>query len=177
MNAAERLFLDKGFDATSVEDITRGADVAKGTFYLHFPGKTGVVEALRERFVRGVLDRIAAGVADVGEDDWHGKLSAWSRACCGGYLDAAWLHQLVFVAAQPSSRDGLADNILVNDLAGLLERGVDAKAWTLDDPRFTAIFLFNALHGIVQQPLADDQSRRDMLDAIAGHFLRIVGLP
>lgn len=177
MNAAERLFLDKGFDATSVEDITRGADVAKGTFYVHFAGKTGVVEALRARFVRDVLARIAADVARTEDDDWRGRLSAWSKACCGGYLDAVRLHRLVFVAAPPSSQEGLADNILIDDLAGLLERGMGAKAWTPDDPRFTAIFLFNALHGIVQQPLADDESRRDMLDAIAAHFLRTVGSP
>jgi len=31
----------------------------------------------------------------------------------------------------------------------LLQGGVDASAWKIDDPRFTAVFLFSGLHGIV----------------------------
>ena len=177
MNAAERLFLDKGIEATTIDDIARGADVAKGTFYLHFPNKSGLVEALRDRFVRRILDGIEADVAGMNQGDWRGRLTAWSKACCEGYFDAARLHHLVFVAAPPPTRDGLADNILIEDLAALLERGMRAKAWNLKDPPFTATFLFNALHGLVQQPHADAQSRGRLMDAIAEHFLRIVGRP
>jgi hypothetical protein len=31
----------------------------------------------------------------------------------------------------------------------LLQNGVDAGAWSVDDARFTAVFLFSGLHGIV----------------------------
>lgn len=177
MNAAEGLFLAKGIDATSIEDIARGADVAKGTFYLHFPNKSGLVEALRERFVRDILDRIETEVADADDADWRGKLTAWSKACCDAYRDAAQLHHLVFVAAPPSTREGLTGNILIDSLAMLLERGARAGAWRLDDPRFTAIFLFNALHGLVQQPDNEEEGRRHQTDAIGEHFLRMVGRP
>ena len=39
MNAAQRLFLEQGVATTTIEQITMGADVAKGTFYLHFSSK------------------------------------------------------------------------------------------------------------------------------------------
>jgi AcrR family transcriptional regulator len=39
IEAAETLWRDHGFDAVSVEDICRRADVAKGTFYFYFPRK------------------------------------------------------------------------------------------------------------------------------------------
>ena len=36
MDAAQRLFLKQGVGPTTIDQITSGADVAKGTFYLHF---------------------------------------------------------------------------------------------------------------------------------------------
>jgi AcrR family transcriptional regulator len=47
LQAAARLFAARGFDATSVEDISEAADVAKGTFYYNFESKEDVVIALR----------------------------------------------------------------------------------------------------------------------------------
>jgi AcrR family transcriptional regulator len=44
--AAVGLFLDKGVEATTVDDITRVAGVAKGSFYRYFEGKPQLVEAL-----------------------------------------------------------------------------------------------------------------------------------
>jgi len=179
MNAAERLFLEKGSEQTAIEEITRGAGVAKGTFYLHFSSKTDILEALRTRLVQKLLDGIAAEIAGQQRHDWRGKLAAWSRACCFGYLDAARLHHLVFVAAPPPTREGLTRNILIDHLAELLATGADEKAWSIDDPRFTAVFLFNALHGVVNQSgVAEERpGHRALLRATEEHFLRTVGPP
>ena len=38
---------------------------------------------------------------------------------------------------------GLVDNIVIDDLFSLLEAGSAARAWSIDDPRFTAVFLFS----------------------------------
>ena len=69
MNAAERLFLEKGFERVSIEEITQGADVAKGTFYLQFSSKVDVLEALRTRFAQRLLDGVAAEVAKQRAED------------------------------------------------------------------------------------------------------------
>jgi AcrR family transcriptional regulator len=41
--AAMELFLTRGFDLVTVEDICAAADVAKGTFFLHFPTKDALL--------------------------------------------------------------------------------------------------------------------------------------
>jgi len=46
--AALKLFAERGFLATAVEDITEAADVGKGTFFNYFPTKEHIFEALGE---------------------------------------------------------------------------------------------------------------------------------
>lgn len=41
--AARRLFISQGFDATTVAQIAEAADVAQATFFLHFPSKAAVL--------------------------------------------------------------------------------------------------------------------------------------
>lgn len=43
IECAERLFYEKGFDATAVREIVKAAGVAQGTFYLYFETKYDVL--------------------------------------------------------------------------------------------------------------------------------------
>ena len=49
LDAARRLFVDNGYDATRPQDIARAAGVANGTFYLHFQDKEAVFLAFAEQ--------------------------------------------------------------------------------------------------------------------------------
>jgi AcrR family transcriptional regulator len=42
-DAARQLFLERGFEATTVEQIARSADVAQATFFNYFPSKSAVL--------------------------------------------------------------------------------------------------------------------------------------
>jgi AcrR family transcriptional regulator len=46
--AALKLFADKGFTETTVEDITNAADVGKGTFFNYFPSKEHILIAFSD---------------------------------------------------------------------------------------------------------------------------------
>ncbi len=147
MSAAVRLFLSEGVAATTIEQITSAAEVAKGTFYLYFSSKDDVLAALADRFGQQLLEKIKA--AQKPSDDFRGKLETWAKSCVTGYLDSIRLHDILFYGSRPSTRDGLVDNIVIDHLAALLEAGLDAKAWSLDDAHFTAVFLFSGLHAVV----------------------------
>ena len=48
IEGARRVFIDKGFEAASMNDITREAGVSKGTIYVYFANKEELFEALIE---------------------------------------------------------------------------------------------------------------------------------
>jgi TetR/AcrR family transcriptional regulator len=48
-DAAERLFIGRGYSATTMEELAAEADVAVGSIYAHFGSKEGVYSALIER--------------------------------------------------------------------------------------------------------------------------------
>ena len=53
-----QLFAERGYDATSVEEIAARAKVSKPVVYEHFGGKEGLYAVVVDREVRSLLDRI-----------------------------------------------------------------------------------------------------------------------
>ena len=61
LDAARTLFAERGYHETTVDDITRAADVAKGTFYLYFSEKREIyVEVIRSFLdvIKGFVDLV-----------------------------------------------------------------------------------------------------------------------
>ncbi|QVK20740.1 TetR/AcrR family transcriptional regulator [Mycoplasmatota bacterium] len=55
IHSAKMLFETKGYNETTVEDITIEAGVAKGTFYYYFKSKEDIIEAIVETTLENVL--------------------------------------------------------------------------------------------------------------------------
>lgn len=60
LDAAIRVFSDKGFQLTSLEEIAKAADVTRGAIYWHFKNKAGIFDALHESFHAPLIATIAA---------------------------------------------------------------------------------------------------------------------
>ena len=179
MKAAQRLFLEHGIASTTIEQITTGADVAKGTFYLYFSSKEDILAALRDRFGQELLIKIKAAIAQNRKDDLKGKLATWAAACVAGYLDSIRLHDILFYSSRPPTREGLVNNIVIDHLIELLQAGIDARTWSVDDPHFTAVFLFNGLHSVVDHAHTREKrvDRSRLTRRLQQLFLGVVGLP
>jgi TetR/AcrR family transcriptional regulator, cholesterol catabolism regulator len=64
--AALELFCEKGYEATTVEEIAERADVAKGTFFNHFPRKDALLLALAEETFTQMLEELGPPVGWTG---------------------------------------------------------------------------------------------------------------
>ena len=65
LDAAEQLMLQKGFVATSVDEICSGAGVTKGSFFHYFETKEALGKAALERFAQCQEGRFSAKCAPV----------------------------------------------------------------------------------------------------------------
>jgi AcrR family transcriptional regulator len=60
---AVKLFRDRGFDETTVDEITEKADVAKGTFFNYFPRKEAVLAYLSQMRLEDTEENVEAILA------------------------------------------------------------------------------------------------------------------
>ena len=52
LRCAESIILQKGFSATSIDEILESSAITKGGFFYHFDGKAGLAKALIERYLK-----------------------------------------------------------------------------------------------------------------------------
>jgi AcrR family transcriptional regulator len=64
MDAAELLFIEKGYDHTSASDIIRKSGVAQGTFYYYFDSKDEILTAVIDRYVERYMALVRSIVDD-----------------------------------------------------------------------------------------------------------------
>ncbi|MBN9612195.1 MAG: TetR family transcriptional regulator [Actinobacteria bacterium] len=116
--AANRLFTEKGYLGTSVEDISEAADIATRTIYMHFPSKAAIlldyfdrwldalvsgilVRPVHEPIAEAILAASRAMIADGWEDRSYDDLVGSPPSSLGlvvgppeiaGHMMAAWAH-------------------------------------------------------------------------------------
>jgi TetR/AcrR family transcriptional regulator, fatty acid metabolism regulator protein len=129
LQAAEEVLEEKGYYATSMDEIAARVGIAKGTIYGHFPGKEDLVVALLERNMRTFLQGIDAVIAQ--QTTSRGRLEALLRYIMSDLLQkrmqvfASVTRSLDFVCQDPEREarlhglwQGLKDQIVA-----LIEEG------------------------------------------------------
>ena len=81
-DAAMLLFAERGFDSVTLSEICQAADVGRGTFFLHFPGKAALLYEFNQRvaedFAATLVEPRASARAELTSlvDRMAGELSA-----------------------------------------------------------------------------------------------------
>ena len=146
VDAAEALVAERGLDAISIDDITEAADVAKGTFYTHFAGKTDLAAAIALRTRLELEEKITAlnqGLTDAAQRMANG-LSSMLAFAIANPKRARALIRLQPGAVDPEARINAG-------LRGDIVLGLKAKRFTapsLDAAVVTTIG--GALSGIMR---------------------------
>lgn len=58
LDVALSLFLEKGFDHTSINDILKETKIARGTLYYHFESKESIMDAIIERASQQIIQHL-----------------------------------------------------------------------------------------------------------------------
>jgi AcrR family transcriptional regulator len=109
LDAAARLFREKGYAATSMRDIAGAVDMLPGSLYYHFASKGELLVAVYAEGVRRISTAVAGAI--------EGRRDPWSRleAGCVAHLDAllqASDYAQVVTRVQPSDAPDVADDLV-----------------------------------------------------------------
>lgn len=159
LDAAVAVFTAKGVEAATVDDIVRAAGVAKGTFYLYFEAKDGVVNAVAERVGEHMAEEVELAAGPSGRSPIE-RLLALGDALREAGMEA-YERDLIAILHRPDNRavhDRMAERVLERlapVLAGVIADGVEGGIFRAQDPRLAAAFVlgsFASLDGVVQGP-------------------------
>jgi len=144
--AGRRLFGEKGFRATSVEDLAREARVTTGALYHHFPTKTALFEAV---FMQAHTDLMTASTkAAQGASDGIDELARGFEAFLDGVLQPDMQRILIVdgpavlgLARYTELDEQYAHAVIVHSLTAAAEAGTI----TVEDPETATRLLLGAL--------------------------------
>jgi AcrR family transcriptional regulator len=176
LDAAVRVFAEKGIPRTTVSDIAGAAGVAKGTFYLYFNSKEELLGALKERFVDEILEHTASFAERVGREDWWALVDAAIESFVDFMGDHRSIIQIMVqegITPETSPQFAECERKVDEVFAAGIRAGVEAGAFRTGDPELTARFLHHALDGALTRAiLYEDRFDRQRLVAGAQEMAR-----
>jgi len=152
LEAAKRVFAEKGFGAATLKDIIEEAGMSRGWIYLYYPTKEEIFEALldhqdadHERYLAG-LEASSTSVWELISASYSMRLNEWASSSDRGLMPAFYEYFLV------GWRDEARRELLrrryekgIVQFAGLLQTGIDRGEFNpvlgvLDISRLAASF-------------------------------------
>jgi len=176
LDAARTVFSERGLDRAKVEDITTGAQLSKGAFYLHFESKE---EAFRELLAGVVsnLDRMLNETSDqqLATVPGDGAFAPYLDACHAKNLEIfefVWdnraLMAMVFDGGGSASYQHLIEDFAMRaqrQTAALIQHGIDIGLYRRDlDLEAAAAFIAGGYDRIARQMVREQ--RKPDLDAM-----------
>ena len=142
---ARQLFAERGFDATTVEEIAARAKVSKPVVYEHFGGKEGLYAVVVDREVRALLDRITTALTG----GHPHELLEQAAVALLDYIEAETDGFRVLVRESPGMSATGSFSSVLNDIAHQVEHILGAEFKARDyDPRLAELYS-QALVGMV----------------------------
>ncbi len=177
MDAAVRIFSEKGIPRTTVSDITESAGVAKGTFYLYFDSKEQLLGALKERLVDEILEHASSQYARVGSEDWWALVDNVIESFVDFMLER---RDMVHVLMQEGGHATDSDDVFIECEAKVdamfasgIQAGIEAGAFRTSDPEMIAKFFHHAIDGaLIHAVLYDEEIDRDRFVDAAKELVR-----
>ena len=128
LEAAEGLFAEKGYESTSLREITAKARVNLSSVHYHFGSKEGLIEAVHQQIITTV-NRERVEILDELERELEGEplhaediVEAYFRPLIRHALKDTLIGKLVFNAGSHSDDKSLSINVLLKPDASTYDR-------------------------------------------------------
>ncbi len=159
VEAAERLYADKGWDAVTMDQVAKRARLSRALLYVYFADKGELLFAIGERAMQVLRARFEEAVArhPLGID----KVEAIGRAYMAyahefpHYFDVCARFQAHSMPAEPGSNEG-ACALAGDDALAVVVRAIHAGfadgsiRRDVGDPMTLAVTLWGCTHGVTQ---------------------------
>lgn len=177
LDAAEELFVTKGFDATSINDILERVGVARGTLYYHFKSKEEILNAMIERMTETLLKK-AGHIAGQKDKPVLQRLTGTMLAL---NVDSELGHAIMEQVHKPQNalmhqkmQEGLLRGV-VPLFAGLIEEGIAQGICQTDYPAEAAEMLL-VYSNTAFDALAEGSRDEQRIAAFIYHMERALGM-
>jgi AcrR family transcriptional regulator len=138
LDIGRSLFAQKGFDATSVEEIAQKAGVSKPVVYEHFGGKEGLYAVVVDREMRALLDAVTGALASQGHPRELLERAAFALL---DYIESSTDGFRILVRDSPVAQSTGTFASLISDAASQVEH-ILANQFTMRgfDPKFAPMY-------------------------------------
>jgi AcrR family transcriptional regulator len=123
LDVGRSLFAERGFDATSIEEVAARAGVSKPVVYEHFGGKEGLYAVVVDREMRSLLDRITGALSD----GHPRELLEQAALALLGYIEDDTDGFRILVRDSPVAASSGTFASLISDIASQVEHLLGAK--------------------------------------------------
>ena len=158
IETAGKLFEEKGYEQTQVQDIVNEIGVAKGLFYYYFKSKDEVMEELADRYADAIIDAVNKLIdKDIATFD---KINRIFQI----FIDSAEKKFGIFMGILNVKNGITHERIFFNVgkkmvplVTELILSGNDNRECNCSDPKFITEFLVSGLFNIMNQISPDEK--------------------
>ncbi len=170
LGIGRRLFAERGFDGTSIEEIAAQAGVSKPVVYEHFGGKEGLYAVVVDREMQRLLGMVTASLSD---GHYRQKLEGAALALLEYIEDSADGFRILVRDSHAASGTGTFASLL-SDIASEVEHilGAEFKARGYD-PKLAPMYaqMLVGMVALTGQWWLD--ARKPKLDEVAAHLVNL----
>lgn len=134
LQSAQRLINERGYDAVSVEDITKASGTAKGTFYHYFQTKDEIVMEIIHQSAHDRFKEVMTESAPIAERLFHFFLYMFSDVdAIGVHLARQWMRKTL---SQDQKSVEMSEQFLIHykRVSAIIESGIQNKELLKDTP-------------------------------------------